>query len=257
MLRVRPKDLLRSGLILVWLGAGFPAAFLWGQEQEAPLGEFFQIKADAVEGKTRVVLKVRHPVKHTVFCLTNPDRVVINLTPCISKLNQIPGTETGPIQRVRCSQFDEKTVRLVLDLKQPVNFTISTLEGDPFQLWIDLQEKEKRNEPPAQISRKPAPVVRGQVAKTRGPEKAGKKTPPPTAQGKKPVAVVTPDPTPESKPTAPLLDSGRTLLERKQFAQGREGFFSLSECRSSGRAGFAGGGMDLSELSAGGQRHSG
>jgi tetratricopeptide (TPR) repeat protein len=225
LLRVRPIDLLRSGLILVWLAAGFPVAFLWGQDQEAPLAEFFQIKANSVEGKTRLVLKVRHPVKHTVFSLTNPDRVVINLTPCISKLNQIPGTEIGPIQRVRCSQFDEKTVRLVLDLKQLVTFTISTLEGDPFQLWIDLQEKEKRNETPAQISKKTAPVVRGRVEEKRGPEKAGKKTPPPAVQEKRPVAVVSPDPTPESKRTDPLLDTGRTLLERKQFVQGRETFF--------------------------------
>ena len=114
---------MRIGLIFVGLAGAFPGTVLRAQDPEAPLGEFFQIKSESAEGKTRVVLKVRHPVKHTVFSLTNPDRVVINLTPCLLKLSPIPELKTGPIQRLRCSQFNEKTVRLVLDLKQKVPFS--------------------------------------------------------------------------------------------------------------------------------------
>jgi tetratricopeptide (TPR) repeat protein len=212
-------------LVLVGLAAGFPVSFLQGQDLEAPLGELFQIKSEYMEDKTRVILKVRHPIKHTGFSLTNPDRVVINLTPCKLKMSQFPEMKTGPIQRVRCSQFDEKTVRLVLDVKQKAPFSISTPEGDPSQLWIDLMGDEKKNETPTQISKKNVPLARAQVREARVPEKKNKKTLPPAAKDKRPIAVVSPEPLLESKRTDPLLDTGRTLLEQKQPAQGRAIFF--------------------------------
>ncbi len=217
---------MRIGLILVGLAGAFPGTLLRAQDQEAPLGEFFQIKSESAEGKTRVVLKVRHPVKPTVFSLANPDRVVINLTPCLLKLSPIPELKTGPIQRLRCSQFNEKTVRLVLDLKQKAPFSVSTSEGDPFELWINLEDNPKKTEAPtpAQISKKSVPPARDRVVEERETTKTVKKNSPPVSKEKKPGPLVTPDSTPQGNPPEPLLETGRALLEQKKYAQGREAF---------------------------------
>jgi tetratricopeptide (TPR) repeat protein len=206
---------LRIGLIFVGLTGAFPGSFVRAQDPEAPVGELFQIKSEPLEGKTRVVLKVRHSVKHTVFNLINPDRIVINLTPCLLKLDHLPQIRTGMIQRLRCSQFDEKTVRLVLDLKQKVPFSLSTPGGDLFQLWIDLEEKAKKAVPPARIKE----------AEARGTGGMVKKASRPASRVKGAVAAVTPDPTPQSSPPEPLLEEGRALLEQKKYPLGRESFF--------------------------------
>jgi hypothetical protein len=203
---------LRIGLIFVGLAGAFPGTLLRAQDQEAPLGEFFQIKSESAEGKTRVVLKVRHPVKHTVFSLTNPDRVVINLTPCLLKLSPLPELNSGPIQRVRCSQFNEKTVRLVLDLKQKAPFSVSTPEGDPFQLWIDLEDNSKKTEPPAPapILKKAVPIARNRVVEDRETIRTIKKTSPSASLKNKPGTSVAPDS--KGSPPEPLPETGRILL---------------------------------------------
>ena len=218
---------MRIGLIFVVLAGAFPGTLLRAQDQEAPLGEFFQITSESLEGKTRVVLKVSHPVKHTVFILTNPDRVVINLTPCLLKLSPIPELKTGPIQQLRCSQFNEKTVRLVLDLNQKTPFSVSTPEGDFFQLWIDLQDNPKKTETPApaQISKKTVPLARSKEVKARETGGTVKKISRPPSEVKGAVASVTADSTPKGSPPEPLLEAGRALLVQKQYVQGREAFF--------------------------------
>jgi tetratricopeptide (TPR) repeat protein len=227
LFRARPSCLLCIGLIFVGLAGAFPGTLLRAQDQETPLGEFFQIKLESLEGKTRVVLKVRHPVNHTVFSLTNPDRVVINLTPCILKLHPIPELKTGPIQRLRCSQFNEKTVRLVLDMEQKAHFSVSTPEGDPFQLWIDLPGNPKRSETPAsaKISKETVPLARSKEVKARGTGGSVKKIPRPASEVKVAVVSATPDSTPKGNPPEPLLETGRELLEQKKYVQGREVFF--------------------------------
>ncbi len=185
------------------------------------MGEIFQIKSEPLEGKTRIVLKVRQAVKHTVFSLNNPDRVVINLTPCLLKLNHLPEIRTATIRQLRCSQFDEKTVRLVLDLKQKVPYSVSTPEDDLFQLWIDLEEKvTKAGFPePAQTEEKAVPLARTKELA------AVNMTSRPASEGKGTVASATPDSTPKGSPPKLLLENGRVLLEKKKYDQGREAFF--------------------------------
>ncbi len=191
------------------------------------MGELFQIKSESAEGKIRVILKIRHPVKHTVFSLTNPDRIVINLTPSLLKLSPIPELKTGPIQRLRCSQFNEKTVRLVLDLKLKVPYSVSTPGGDPFQLWIDLEDNLKKAETPAaaQFSNESVSLARNKEAEDRKTGKTVEKNSPPVSKMKEAIASVTPESTPKGSPPEPLLETGRGLLEQKKYAQGREAFF--------------------------------
>jgi tetratricopeptide (TPR) repeat protein len=212
---------------MVGLAGAFPGSLLRAQDPEAPVGEFFQIKSEPLEGKTRIILTVGNPVKHTVFSLINPDRIVINLTPCLLKLNQLPEIRTATIQRLRCSQFGEKTVRLVLDLKQKVPFSLSTPEGDLFHLWIDLEEKVKKAgvPEPIQTEKKVAPLARTKEAEARGTKGTVQKTSRPASKVKEAVVSVTPDSAPKGSPREPLLETGRTLLEQKKYAQGREAFF--------------------------------
>ena len=227
MFRISPKSLLRTGLIFLALAAAFPGMLLWAQDPEASPGEFFQIKAESTEGKTRVVLKVRHPVKHSVFSLTNPDRIVINLNPCLLKLGPLPEIKTGPILRLRCSQFNQKTVRLVLDLNQKVPFSISTPQGDPYQLWIDLEDKSKKTETPtaARISKQTVPVSRDIARETRGTLKTVKKSSPPESKEKKPFLSTTPAPLSRAGVRIRYWQPEGALLEQKQYAQGRGAFF--------------------------------
>ena len=212
---------MRIGLIFAGLAGAFPDSILQAQDSEAPVGEIFQINSEPLEGKTRIVLKVRHAVKHKVFSLINPDRVVINLTPCLLKLNHLPEIRTATIRQLRCSQFDEKTVRLVLDLKQKVPYSVSTPEDDLFQIWIDLEEKvTKAGVPePDQTEKKAVPLARTKE------EEAVNKTSRPESEVKGTVASVTPDSTSKGSPPEPLLETGRALLQQKKYAEGREAFF--------------------------------
>jgi tetratricopeptide (TPR) repeat protein len=203
--------LLRIGLIFAGLTGAFPDSILQAQDSEAPVGEIFQINSEPLEGKTRIVLKVRHAVKHKVFSLINPDRVVINLTPCLLKLNHLPEIRTATIRQLRCSQFDEKTVRLVLDLKQKVPYSVSTPEDDLFQIWIDLEEKVTRAgvPEPDQTEKKAVPLARTKE------EEAVNKTSRPESEVKGTVASVTPDSTSKGSPPKQLQErnEGKEILQ--------------------------------------------
>jgi tetratricopeptide (TPR) repeat protein len=225
LFRTRANGLLRVGLIFLGLAGAFPGSFLRAQDPEGPLGEFFQIKSAPLGEKTRIILKAGHPVKHTAFSLINPDRIVINLTPCLLKLDHIPEIKTHMIKQLRCSQFDPKTVRLVLDLKQKVPYSVSTPKEDPSQLWIDLEEKVIKAGKLVQTERKTVPTARTKEEKARGVGVTAQKTSTPVSEVKGTVASATSVSTPLSAPPESLLETGRSFLEQKKYAQGRDAFF--------------------------------
>ncbi len=227
MFRIRPGCLLCIGLIFFGLAGASPGSFLLAQDSETPIGEFFQIKAEPLGEKTRVIVKVKHSVRHTIFSLNNPDRVVINLTPCLLKLDHLPEIKIGPIQRLRCSQFDEKTVRLVFDLKQKVPYTVSIPEGELFQLWFDLEDKVKKPRilESTQTSRNSVPIARSGKVEARETKGTVKKPSRPASEAERAAGTVTPKPTSKAALPEPLLETGRALLEQKKYAQGREELF--------------------------------
>lgn len=81
---------------------------------------------------TRITLESNIALNYKQFALTNPDRIVVDIegVHLNSVLKGIAGQVNANdpyLQQARVGQFDKNTVRLVLDLKQPVAPNIFTL----------------------------------------------------------------------------------------------------------------------------------
>jgi len=95
---------------------------------------------------TRLTLESSTPLKYKQFLLTNPHRVVIDidgvhLNSVLKGLGQQIQHNDPFIKQARVGQFDQKTVRLVMELKQPINphvFTLKPVAGIHNRLVVDL-----------------------------------------------------------------------------------------------------------------------
>ncbi len=95
---------------------------------------------------TRVTLESNHPFKFKQFILKNPSRVVVDisgiqLSSVLKDIGQKITAADPNIQQLRVGQFDQSTVRLVIELKQPINphlFTLAPIAEFKHRLVIDL-----------------------------------------------------------------------------------------------------------------------
>ncbi|MGL6019260.1 MAG: N-acetylmuramoyl-L-alanine amidase AmiC [Gibbsiella quercinecans] len=95
---------------------------------------------------TRITLESNIALNYKQFALTNPDRIVVDIegVHLNSVLKGIAGQVNANdpyLQQARVGQFDKNTVRLVLDLKQPVApniFTLSPVAEYRNRLVMDL-----------------------------------------------------------------------------------------------------------------------
>lgn len=95
---------------------------------------------------TRVTLESNHPLKFKQFILKNPSRVVVDisgiqLSSVLKDIGQKITAADPNIQQLRVGQFDQSTVRLVIELKQPINphlFTLAPIAEFKHRLVIDL-----------------------------------------------------------------------------------------------------------------------
>ncbi|HEY8570169.1 MAG TPA: N-acetylmuramoyl-L-alanine amidase [Microbulbifer sp.] len=99
---------------------------------------------------TRLVFDLDGPAEHKLFTLQNPDRVVIDVSGATlgASIADLPLTDT-PISGVRYATKDKRDLRVVLDLKQPVNprsFALRRHETLPDRLVIDLHDRDKVEE---------------------------------------------------------------------------------------------------------------
>ncbi len=100
---------------------------------------------------TRVVLDLSAPVEHKIFTLSNPDRMVIDLTR--SELNFDPADleiKSNLVSKVRTSEQDG-SVRVVLDLKKHSaykSFTLPPYQSYGHRLVVDLVDETQQEEPP-------------------------------------------------------------------------------------------------------------
>lgn len=95
---------------------------------------------------TRITLESSTPLKYKQFTLTNPNRLVVDITGVL--LNNVLQSVSGLVQAndpylklARVGQFDKDTVRLVLELKQNINpnlFTLKPVAEFRNRLVIDL-----------------------------------------------------------------------------------------------------------------------
>jgi len=99
---------------------------------------------------TRLVLDLDGPAEHKLFTLKNPDRVVIDVigAKLSSGVDGLPLADT-PIAGVRHAVQNNRDLRVVLDLKQPVNprsFALRRHQQLPDRLVIDLHDLGKVEE---------------------------------------------------------------------------------------------------------------
>ena len=99
---------------------------------------------------TRLVFDLDGPAEHKLFTLQNPDRVVIDVSGAklVAAIDSLPLTDT-PIASVRHATKNKRDLRVVLDLKQPVNprsFALRRHETLPDRLVIDLHDRGKVEE---------------------------------------------------------------------------------------------------------------
>ncbi len=115
-----------------------------GVEDQKPQVEPF--KHASVEGIrfhswpdfTRVVIDLSEPVEYKADRLTEPDRIYVDL----QMASIVPDKQTVPIddmviENVRSAQFDEHTVRVVLDIKQALRYDVFYIEN-PVRLVMDV-----------------------------------------------------------------------------------------------------------------------
>lgn len=93
---------------------------------------------------TRLVFDINSAVEHSVFVLKQPDRVVIDM-----KQSRFAETTTNPdlssslISGIRSAARNQSDLRVVLDLKAPVNpvsFVLEPAQGYGHRLVLDLKQ---------------------------------------------------------------------------------------------------------------------
>ncbi|MCX5717972.1 MAG: N-acetylmuramoyl-L-alanine amidase [Nitrospirae bacterium] len=106
--------------------------------------EVLDLKHWTSKGYTRVVVDLSAPVEFSKNRIANPDRLYFDLKNSrISKeiKNTLPVGD-GILKTVRAGQFNQDTVRVVLDLEEIKEFKVFILE-DPAKLVIDVYGYEK------------------------------------------------------------------------------------------------------------------
>lgn len=98
---------------------------------------------------TRLVFDLSGPVKHNVFTLSAPDRIVIDIekTKLSTDLNGLTGNKS-PITQVRTGNRQADELRIVLDLSEqvrPKSFTLTPNQKYGHRLVVDLFDDVSHN----------------------------------------------------------------------------------------------------------------
>ena len=135
---------------------------------------------------TRVTIESKQPVKHTLFSLDNPDRLVLDLEDVAlsATLNEIAtriSADDPYIKGVRVGRFKPGTVRLVFDLKarvKPEAFALAPIgeyghrlvldvyplqPPDPLLAFLRSREAERAETPSAAPDAVPPAVAQGET----------------------------------------------------------------------------------------------
>ncbi len=166
--------------LLVLGGVGFAATVF----AQLPQVQIAAVRVWPAADYTRVTLESPQPMRHQMFSLKNPERLVLDLenvalTAALTGLNDKIGTNDPYVKSVRVGQFKPGVVRLVFDLKSEVKpqvFALAPVAGYAHRLALDIYPLEppdplmlalERNErpleatptaPPPSIAAAPAPT---------------------------------------------------------------------------------------------------
>jgi len=100
---------------------------------------------------TRIVVNVEEKISYRQKMIKkdpskdNTERLYLDLYPARLAEGQLPplSIQDGLLKSARIGQFDQTTVRLVLDIESVTNYKVFFLEN-PFRLIVDVSGKEKR-----------------------------------------------------------------------------------------------------------------
>ncbi len=90
--------------------------------------------------QTQLVMRLSGPVKHQLFDLSNPARVVVDLERTKLGVSKLPAG-AGFIKKMRSGTPDKNTLRVVLDLTKPVkmrSYQRTPEEGSSHELVVEL-----------------------------------------------------------------------------------------------------------------------
>lgn len=97
---------------------------------------------------TRLVFDLDKPIRHNIFTLKNPDRLVLDLDNVVDKasVRKLPVKDT-PIRRIRTAMKKGSDMRIVFDLNrkvQPRSFLLKPNKQYGHRLVVDLIYKDKK-----------------------------------------------------------------------------------------------------------------
>lgn len=131
----------------------------------ADAAELRDVRLWAGPDSTRVVFDLDSAAEHSLFTLSGPDRVVIDLgnTARATGLKSLMEGK-GLVQRVRSARRENGALRVVLDLGEsvkPKSFSLQPNESYGYRVVVDLVNETKRSAQPASPSAAPAekPIV--------------------------------------------------------------------------------------------------
>lgn len=152
---------------VIWLLLGalvFPLAVAEADSTEdQPAGELVSIEREGPPDRPQVHFKFTRPIRHKTFTLTDPDRIVINFTPCRLKVPAVAAIRQGALVRLRCSQFTADTVRVVLDLSHKTAYSLTPPEGETSGISVELNGRIQEKK--VQTRKQVPPLAEGESLK--------------------------------------------------------------------------------------------
>ena len=165
-IRLRRIFLLAAALLIGMLGVLLPAgtADAAFSDRTKDMAKITGIRIGRTDGNVRIVVDSDHPVTYRQFTLANPTRVVLDvqnawIMPEAKKNVQV---DSPLVSGVRAAQFDEKTVRIVVDTTVGKDgWKVFSLDGGKPRVVLDFGRTPKappaKPVPPKPASPKPTP----------------------------------------------------------------------------------------------------
>ena len=161
-IRLRRIFLLAAALLIGLLGVLLPAgtADAAFSDRTKDMAKITGIRIGRTEGNVRIVVDSDHPVTYRQFTLANPTRVVLDvqnawIMPEAKKNVQV---DSPLVSGVRAAQFDEKTVRIVVDTTVGKDgWKVFSLDGGKPRIVLDFGRTPKATAGPKAPPAKPVP----------------------------------------------------------------------------------------------------
>ena len=184
--------------MMAWLSASLLGPLAYAANIAA------QVTAAQVQnerGRTRIFIDTNHKIAYRYFTLANPHRLVIDLDGIhqnlpLTRLAQQIDKQHPLIKNIRIGQQNAKTLRLVIDLKQPAKVVVTATpldQGNQQRIYIELVGSGSNTESSAQNDNLPHEDAIGSLIQQQTPSSA-QKQPAPQAnrRTRKPVIMLDP-----------------------------------------------------------------